>query len=31
MTLEQALAEYDHDLVGEVVIDRDIEVVTRKS
>jgi len=31
MTLEQALAEYDQDLVGEVVIDRDIEVVTKKS
>lgn len=31
MTLEQALAEYDRDLVGEVVVDRDIEVVTTKS
>ncbi len=31
MTLEQALAEYDRDLVGEVEIDRDIEVVTKKS
>ncbi len=31
MTLEQALAEYDRDLVGEVEVDRDIEVVTKKS
>ena len=31
MTLEQALAEYDRDLVGEIEIDRDIEVVTKKS
>ena len=31
MTLEQALAEYDPALVGEVEGDRDIEVVTKKS
>lgn len=31
MTLEQALAEYDYDLVGEVEADRDIEIVTKKS
>ena len=31
MTLEQALAEYDAELVGEVETDRDIEVITKKS
>jgi nitrogen fixation NifU-like protein len=31
MTLEQALAEFDADLVGEVEADRDIEVITKKS
>ncbi len=31
MTLEQALAEYDPELVGEIETDRDIEVVTKKS
>lgn len=31
MTLEQALAEFDPDLVGEIEGDRDIEVITRKS
>ena len=31
MTLEQALAEYDPDLVGEFETDRDIEVVATKS
>jgi nitrogen fixation NifU-like protein len=31
MTLEQALAEFDADLVGEVEGDRDIEIITKKS
>ena len=31
MTLEQALAEYDPELIGEIETDRDIEVVTKKS
>ena len=31
MTLEQALAEYDTELVGDIETDRDIEVVTKKS
>jgi nitrogen fixation NifU-like protein len=31
MTLEQALADLDPELVGEVEGDRDIEVITRKS
>jgi nitrogen fixation NifU-like protein len=31
MTLEQALAEYDAELVGEIDGDRDIEVITKKS
>ncbi|HEX9700103.1 MAG TPA: SUF system NifU family Fe-S cluster assembly protein [Acidobacteriota bacterium] len=31
MTLEQGLAEYEPDLVGEVEADRDIEVITKKS
>ena len=31
MTLEQALAEYDSELIGEIETDRDIEVVTKKS
>jgi nitrogen fixation NifU-like protein len=31
MTLEQALAEFDTELVGEVEADRDIEVITKKS
>ncbi len=30
MTLEQALAEFDADLVGEVEGDRDIEVITKE-
>jgi nitrogen fixation NifU-like protein len=31
MTLEQALANYDPELIGEIEGDRDIEVVSRKS
>ncbi len=31
MTLEQALAEFDADLVGEIECDSDIEVITKKS
>ena len=31
MTLEQALAEFDAELVGDVEGDRDIEVITKKS
>ena len=31
MTLEQALADYDAELVGEVEGDRDIEVISKRS
>jgi len=31
MTLEQALAEFDTELVGDIEADRDIEVITKKS
>ena len=31
MTMEQALANYDPELIGEIEGDRDIEVVSRKS
>ena len=31
MTLEQALADYDNELVGEIEGDRDIEIVSKKS